>query len=161
MVITQGCQKQTEAMSILKEDTKPQEEKSEILCVFVCGAVKCPGVYELPKGSRIYEAIEQAGGLKKSADITGVNQAQVLEDEMQVFVPTKGEGNESTESGKVNINMATKEELMTLSGIGESKADSIIQYREQQGKFQNIEDIMNISGIKDGLFQKIKDYITV
>ena len=80
---------------------------------------------------------------------------------MQVFVPTKGEGNEGTESGKVNINMATKEELMTLSGIGESKADSIIQYREQQGKFQNIEDIMNISGIKDGLFQKIKDYITV
>lgn len=135
--------------------------------VYVCGAVNCPGVYELPEGSRVYEAIESAGGFGENADVTRVNQAEILEDEEQIYVPTIGEDTESIsgdstkQDGKININQASREELMTLPGVGQSRAESIITYREEHGRFQKIEDIMNVSGIKEGLFEKIKDLITV
>ena len=131
--------------------------------VYVCGAVMNEGVYELPAGSRVYEAIQKAGGFAEDAAVTHINQAEVLEDETQLYVPTMEEiTNEETKGdGKVNLNLASKEELMTLPGVGEAKADLIIQYREEHGRFQNIEDVMNISGIKEGLFAKIKDNITV
>lgn len=144
--------------------------------VHVCGEVANPGIYELPAGSRIYEAVKAAGGFTENAAEESVNLASPIEDGVQIRIYSKDEaetlaagaapfdGFEASGEGKepvVNLNTATKEELMTLSGIGESRAEDIIRYREENGGFQNIEDIMKVSGIKDAAFQKIKDRITV
>ena len=135
----------------------------------VCGAVKTPGVYELESEARICDAITAAGGLKKKADECNVNQAQLLTDGQQVYIPYKSEAHaekvssekSSSDSSKVNINTATAEELTSIPGIGEAKATSIIQYREEKGSFSSIDEIKNISGIKDGVFARIEAYITV
>ena len=144
--------------------------------VHVCGEVANPGIYELPAGSRIYEAVKAAGGFTENAAEESVNLASPIEDGVQIRIYSKEEaetlaagaapfdGFEASGEGKepvVNLNTASKEELMTLSGIGESRAEDIIRYREENGGFQNIEDIMKVSGIKDAAFQKIKDRITV
>ena len=144
--------------------------------VHVCGEVVNPGIYELPAGSRIYEAVKAAGGFTENAEEESVNLASPIEDGVQIRIYSKEEaetlaagaapfdGFEASGEGKepvVNLNTATKEELMTLSGIGESRAEDIIRYREENGGFQNIEDIMKVPGIKDAAFQKIKDRITV
>lgn len=171
LVSVAGCKdKGDEAISLTSPDEMTQTESeedengsSEEIYVYVCGAVMQEGVYRLSEGSRIYEAVELAGGFREDAATTGVNQAQVLEDEMTVYVPTIDEAVavETISDGKVDLNRASKEELMTLSGVGESRAESIIKYREQNGGFQTIEDIMKVSGIKEGLFEKIKDFIKV
>lgn len=138
--------------------------------VYVCGAVQSPGVYSLPPGSRIYEAVRMAGGLREDALEDGVNQAQEVTDGQMIKVPTKEEaaeleGGASPEGGisdgKVNINTADADTLMTLPGIGASKAESILAYRKERGGFSAVEEIKNIAGIKDGVYSKIKDYITV
>lgn len=147
------------------EETEDEGQKADAdrIYVYVCGAVVAPGVYELPDGSRVYEAIAAAGGFREDAVTTQVNQAEILEDEMRIYVPTAEEMMQDAVSGKgkVNLNRASKEELMTLPGVGASRAESIIQYRKEQGSFKKIEDVMQISGIKEALFEKIKDYITV
>ena len=145
----------------LQEVTK--EDNQTEICVFVCGAVNDAGVYMFREGSRIFEAIEAAGGFSEDAAEEALNQAEVLQDEMKLYVPTVEELQSQSEStdGKVNINTATKDELMELPGVGEAKAMQIISYRETHGLFTKIEDIMSISGIKEGLFEKIKEYITV
>lgn len=142
-----------------EEESKPQDS----IFVFVCGAVVNAGVYELPVGSRVFEAVQMAGGFSENAATAQINQAEVLEDGIRLYIPTMDEMTEgqSKDDGKVNINTAAKEELMTLPGVGEAKAALIVQYREEHGRFRMIEDIMNISGIKEGLFGKIKDYIKV
>ena len=153
------------------------EEEVAVSCmVHVCGAVEQPGVYELPQGSRIYQAIECAGGLSAEADPDYLNQADFVSDGEKVYVPTREEvteldsrlqnvmaqsGETSAPSGLVNLNTASEDQLCTLPGIGSSKAKSIIAYREEHGSFDRIESVMNVAGIKDGLFQKIKAYITV
>ena len=141
----------------------PADTNSKNIFVYVCGAVNAEGVYELPEGSRVFEAIEAAGGFRTDAAVTEVNQAEVLEDEMHLYVPTITEimEHQSGQDGKININKATKEELMTLPGVGASRAESILQYRKEQGPFKNVEDIMLISGIKEGLYEKIKDLIKI
>lgn len=146
-----------------EKESKDITQELEYIYVYVCGAVNKEGVYELPVGSRVYEAVEMAGGFREDADTRNVNQAQVLEDEERIYVPMIGEEVQpnSEEDGKININKASKAELMTLPGVGESRAESIIKYREVQGGFQSIEDIMQVSGIKEGLFEKIKDLITI
>lgn len=149
------------------------------LMVHVCGEVLSPGVYEFPEGSRIYEAVEAAGGFTEEAAPEAVNLAALLQDGTQIRIYSKeeaqtlpaggaawsgnGAGSRSSEgtSGLVNLNTATREELMTLFGIGESRAEDIIRYREENGGFQKIEDIMKVPGIKEAGFQKIKDRITV
>lgn len=147
--------------------TELNEEKVAKIFVHVCGQVNCPGVYELDAGSRIFEAIEAAGGMTKLAAYDSINQASVLNDGQQIYVFSKEEVMKSEErtdtvdDGKVNINKASKEELMGLSGIGESKAEAIIRYREESGNFDSIEEIMEIEGIKEGVFRKIEDQITV
>ena len=145
------------------EENKESTEDTKNIFVYVCGAVNREGVYELARGSRVYEAIAMAGGFREDADARNVNQAKVLEDEERIYVPVVGEEipNTSGEDARININKASKEELMTLSGVGESRAESIIKYREQHGAFQSIEEIMQVSGIKEGLFEKIKDFITI
>lgn len=140
--------------------------------VYICGSVTSPGVYALPEGSRVFALIEAAGGLLEDADERTLNQAEVLEDGMQITVYTKEEaaempvqpsrtGQDSPDSGKVNLNTADVNRLMTLSGIGEARAKAIIAYRERHGGFQNIEDIKQIEGIKEKLFDKIKEQIEV
>ena len=145
------------------ETTEENIDTSDSIFVYVCGAVMWEGVYELPNGSRVYEAIQRAGGFTEDAAVTAVNQAEVLVDEAQLYIPTENEVavQQVQNDGKVNLNSATKEQLMTLPGVVESKASLIIQYREEHGRFQKIEDVMNISGIKEGLFNKIKEYIKV
>lgn len=171
-----------EVTEISPEENTIQALKEEVLVVHICGAVNEPGVYELPEGSRIYQAVLAAGGFCEEADRDFLNQAQVIGDGSRIYVPTKEEaaladegmqefisnGMESadeehdmTNGGLININTASKEELCNLSGIGSGKAESIINYRRENGNFRTIEEIMNVEGIKDGLFQKIKDKITV
>ena len=157
--------------------------KDEI-AVYLCGAVKNPGVYRLPSGSRVCDAVQAAGGLKRTASLTAVNQARQLADGEQIEFPAKNQkkngktdssvsdkkagksaeginADQDSKSGLVNINNADAAELMTLPGIGQSRADSIIEYRTEHGSFAGIKDIMNVTGIKDGIYQKIKDNITV
>ena len=166
VVCMMSCKKDETAMPLqtVKEQENETEEKDlSSICVYVCGAVCNEGVYELPKGSRVYEALEKAGGLREDAAASEVNQAQVLDDAMQIYIPTIAEiqDSQSKSSGKINLNRATKDELMTLPGVGEAKADSIIRYRKNKGAFSSIDEIMEISGIKEGLYEKIKDLITI
>ena len=146
---------------------------AQTVFVYVCGAVESPGVYELRADARVFEAISSAGGITEEAAPDAVNQARVIVDGEQIYVPTVEEaasqtagvgettGTKGTENVKVNINTAGKEELMTLTGIGEAKADDILKYREEHGSFGSIEELMQISGIKEGVFNKIKDDITI
>ena len=163
-----------------QKDQQTDREKLQICYVHICGAVKQPGVYELTADSRLFEAIQMAGGLTEEAADQALNQAELIEDGSRIYVPTKEEvkagmdngdtltQNEdnaekagSTSDGKVDINTAEKNELMTLPGIGEAKADAIVRYREEHGAFQKIEDLMEVEGIKEGVFQKVKDQIKV
>ncbi len=166
---------QTDGEAGEEEEGASSDPGEGYIYVDVCGQVARPGVYRLPGGSRVFEAVEMAGGMTAEAEASAVNQAKELSDAEQVYVPSSEEVEENpalsqaqTESGsaeaaggKVNINTATKEELMTLTGIGEVKADAIIRYRQEQGSFQKPEDLKNIDGIKDGVYQKVKDQITV
>ena len=142
--------------------------------VHICGAGKEPGVYSLPEGSRVVDAIRAAGGLTQDASERDVNQASVVADGMQIVVPTLEEvkngsytwgaaakGGGETEDGLVDINTADAALLMTLPGIGQTRADAIVAYREQHGSFSTIEDIMKVDGIKEGSFAKLRDRITV
>lgn len=137
--------------------------------VDIKGEVKEPGVYKLKEGSRVIDAINAAGGLKENADTYSVNLSKKITDEMVIIVPSSVENttvnNNVTQNTKnnilVNINTATTKELLSITGIGESKASNIVKYREENGNFSSIEDIKNVSGIGDSLFEKIKKYITV
>ncbi len=145
------------------------EEEEQICYVHVCGAVSLPGVYALEQGSRVYEALLLAGGLTEDASERSVNQAEPVCDGQMIYVPTeeeaagapdKGQAGEQ-DDGRVNLNTASLSELMSLPGIGQTKAESIIAYREQNGAFSSVEDIMQVEGIKDGLYARIKDDIKV
>ena len=143
--------------------------------VYVCGAVNSPGVYTLDAGLRIVDAIDAACGFTEDADDCYVNLATRLEDGQRIYIPTREEtagslenlmnddtaGGGSQGSGKVNINLADEAALMTLPGIGEAKAALIIKYRNENGRFESVEDIMKIKGIKEGMFNKIKDMICI
>lgn len=144
--------------------------KDDTIYVHICGEVKHPGVYKFSKDDRIVEAIKASGGLTSKASAESINQAEKMKDGQQIVVPSKKQvtKKETTDvkatqspSGKININTASIEELKTLSGIGESKANDIISYREEHGPFKNLEDIMKIQGIKEGIYNKIKDKITI
>lgn len=151
------------------------------ITVFVNGAVNLPGLYALPRGSRVNDAITAAAGFAANAADDVVNLAQELQDGSQVYVPSRSEttalppvvsvpilnlssgtgGQPEQPSEKVNINTASKDLLETLPGIGPSTAQKIVDYRDEVGLFTQIEDIMNVSGIGEGKFDKIKDQITV
>ena len=167
-------EKQTEGNKDIKEgkSDSEKEKSTENIFVYVCGAVQKPGVYELLPGQRIRDAIAAAGGLSEQAAGDSLNQAEVLSDGQMLRVLTTEEaaaatvqpGQETAESsrdGRVDINTADASALMSLPGIGQSKADAIIAYRNEHGAFKAPEELMNISGIKEGVYQKIKDSIKV
>lgn len=169
---------QQQELSIESETIPNEQETSSKVIVDVKGAVKFPGVYELTSEDRIIDAIQMAGGYLEEADSKYINHAQKLQDEMIIYIPKKGESLEveqpvaqsisiigSTPSGKndgkVNINTASESELTSLPGIGPTKAQAIIQYRQENGSFKTIDDIKNVSGIGEKTFEKLKDSITV
>lgn len=140
----------------------------EILLVHVCGAVCCPGVYELSDGDRVLDAVKAAGGFSEDAAQDALNLAQEVEDGSRIRIPTESEAESgsqvfwtSEDDGTINLNTAGISELTSLSGIGESRAEDILSYRQEHGPFQSIEEIKNVPGIKDTIFEKIKDDITV
>lgn len=173
----EGLQETTKEEKEIKETKETtietEDEKPGIFSIHVCGAVANPSVYQVEEGTRIYQVIEKAGGFLEEADRDYLNLALEVEDGMQIRIPTKEEtkdcqvplliesGESEKASAKVNLNTAEEEVLCTLPGIGESRAKSIIQYRQEHGSFQRIEDIMKVSGIKEAAYEKIKDYITV
>ena len=133
--------------------------------VYVCGEVLNPGIYYFESNARVEDAINAAGGITAEGTVKNMNLAEYLKDCDKVYVPSIDEEADLNEAqisdGKININSASLEELMTLPGIGESKAQCIIDYRQEHGAYKEIEEIKNISGIKSGVFEKIKDLIKV
>lgn len=192
----------TDADRIVSDsESRTGPEESLSICVHVCGAVRKAGVYEMPPGSRVFEAVELAGGFTEEADEGYVNQAQPLSDGAKLVIPTKeqveslregaADGGEqigiagqteggntvgygvaggenkgtdvvvSSSDGKININTASEEQLCEIPGIGAARAAAIVAYRQQAGGFSAIEDIMKVSGIKEGTYAKIKDNIKI
>lgn len=145
-----------------------EKDPSTAVYIHVLGQVKKPGVYRFDKEPRGVEVVERAGGFTKNADKTSVNLALAVSDGTQFVIEDKrkakkkaGTSKAEEEDTKVDLNTATQEELQTIPSIGPSKATQIISYRESNGPFKTIEDIMKISGIKEGVFNKIKDSIKV
>ncbi len=169
------------------EEKLPEKEAAgeQTIFVDVCGAVNRPGVYQLPAGSRIFQAVELAGGFREDAALELVNQAEALNDGQQIRIFTQEEARQQAETGAaldnsqmtnqetdisgennssaelVNLNRADKSALMTLTGIGETRADAILAYRETHGGFSSVEELMQVEGIKEKTYEKLKDKITV
>ena len=146
---------------------QPQDTgKAPDICVYVCGAVETPGIVFLPEGSSAADALEAAGGFASHAAVDAVNLAAKISDGEKLYFPdceeyrAQAEKQASASAGLVNINTADAAQLCTLPGIGESRAADIIAYREAHGGFASCEDIMNVSGIKESVYNKISDKIT-
>lgn len=180
------------------EEALPKPEEPGFIYVHVCGAVARPGVYELKAGSRVYEAVQAAGGFAEQAEQNYVNQAQVLTDGVKLVIPTTEEASAAREAepltaeekesaaktqigivagepsgetgggepaqpgdGRININTASEAQLCEIPGIGATRAAAIAAYRDSHGGFKKPEDIMQVTGIKEGMYEKIKDSICV
>ena len=153
---------------ICAEESETSSVSEILICVHVCGAVKCPGVYYLKDGLRVCDAVECAGGLCEDAAADYVNLAGYISDGEQIFIPDKEEAKElkspaqgEAADGLININTAGLEELKTLPGVGDIKAKAIISYREKVAAFEKPEDIKNVAGIKDSMYEDIKSLIKV
>lgn len=166
-----------------QKDNNIVKDEKEKIAIHIIGEIKKEGIIYLPKGSRIVDAIEKAGGSTKEADLTQINLAYILEDGQKIYIPNKKEkineyiiksnGNTfiqegdksqsilSKENDKVNINTATLNELDSLPGIGPSTAQKIIDYREKNGEFKKIEDLQNVKGIGNAKYEEVKDKITI
>lgn len=144
-----------------------QEEGGDTAFVYICGEVASPGVYEVPGESRIWDVLLLAGGFTSDAAEESINLAEKVEDGMQITVPSAAQEEarrlreEAEASGRINLNTATREQLCTIPGIGESRAEAILRYREARGGFSDAEEIMQVDGIKEGLYAKIQDKIYV
>ena len=153
----------------INKDEKTEDKHDEKIFVDVKGAVKHPGVFETTKDKRVKDLIEEAGGLLDDADISTLNLSQKVKDQMVIYVLKHGEkpkqisdgGSSSSNTDVININTANKERLMKISGVGKTKAEAIISYREKNGDFKKKEDITKVHGIGKATFEKIKDKIEV
>lgn len=148
--------------------TEDNNLEDDFIFVHIEGAINSPGLIKVKFGTRLYELIEEAGGETKDADLSRVNLASIVTDEQKIVIPKKvisessdDDYKEEVKSSLININTASKEKLMELSGIGESTAEKIIKYREENGYFNVIEDIMSVPGIGESKFNSLKDNITV
>lgn len=187
-VIYQANTSVTEEVDIVKED---QEDKKELkkepnnkVVVDIKGMVANPGVYEVDQTTRVNDVIALAGGLLEGADTSKINLAKIVEDEMTIIIYSKEEilekhkeencvckpceiindaciNNTDDTTSLININTATKEELKQIDGVGDTKAEAIIKYRNDNGPFKDIEELKNVSGIGEALFEQIKIYITI
>lgn len=161
-----GSDESSDRLEWTTEEITVSETQTESgIWVDVCGAVTEPGVYRLESGARVYQAVEAAGGFLEEAERTAVNLAAILKDGEQIRILTEEEAQVRYDleaaTGLVNLNTADVQQLCTLTGIGTSRAEDIIAYREKEGPFQSIEEIKNVAGIKEGTYQKIKDKIVV
>lgn len=162
--------------SEITETSDKDTSINSTMYVDVKGAVKQPGMYEVTSDMRVLNVIDMAGGFLEEADANQINYAEKLDDQMVIYVPKKGEKvddvaiadkgkqttkNDQTDTAQVNINNATKEELMTLNGVGEKKAEKIIEYREENGSFKTTEDIKNVSGFGEKTYESLKESITI
>ena len=156
----------------VKKEEKEESPEQDLITVDVKGAVKAPGIYDLPVGSRVNDAVQKAGGLTDEADSKSLNLAQKISDEALVYVPTKGEeaASQQATSGtspstskdkKVNLNKASLEELKQVKGLGGKRAQDIIDHREANGKFKSVDELKKVSGIGAKTIEKLKDYVTV
>ena len=155
--------------TMLAEKTEVSTTQEAVIFVDIKGAVKNPGVYQMKSGDRVKDALDAAGGLTDEADSQKVNLAQRVEDQMVIVVPKVGEeateipaggtSKEASKDGKVNINTATVEELKTLKGVGDKKAEAIIEYRKKNGSFKTKEDLMKVRGIGKKLFESFQERI--
>ena len=167
---------QEEANAQAEEATVSTEETAAMIYVDVGGEVKDPSVVELPDGSRVTDAITAAGGLTEKADLTDINRAAFVSDGEKIYIPSQvseleddglsvgeggGGGTAKSSDGRININTADSTQLQELTGVGPATAEKIIDYRKQNGRFQSIEDIKNVSGIGDKTYEKLKDHIKV
>ena len=168
---------QAEVAAVSKDSSTEKEVKEELveqdmITVDVKGAVKAPGIYDLPVGSRVNDAVQKAGGLTEQADSKSLNLAQKVNDEALVYVLTKGEEAASQQAGsgapsstskdkKVNLNKASLEELKQVKGLGGKRAQDIIDHRETNGKFKSVDELKKVSGIGAKTIEKLKDYVTV
>lgn len=173
-MILGGCGRKEDPFETLAENetwtTEAETEETvipEVVVVHVCGEVKNPGVYTLKAGSRVFDAVEAAGGFTEEADEDDLNLAGTLCDGTKLYICSKEETRNRTETkaeafeedGRVDLNTADRKTLMTLPGIGEAKAEAIISYREKNGPFSVPEDLMKISGIKAALYEKLRDLV--
>lgn len=186
-----GTEDTTAPEAETRTDAHPETDPpAKRISVHVCGAVNRAGVYSVPEDARVIDAVNAAGGFGKDADSEAVNLAAFLVDGCRLRIPFRSESGEAGEAlsepvmtvgteavpadslvvladgisshdGKINLNTASEEELCTLNGIGKKRAADIIRYREEHGAFANIEEIMNVNGIKQSLFAKIREYIRV
>lgn len=151
---------------VKKTPQDPPKPSTDVM-VDVKGAVKKPGVYRLPAQARVYQAIQAAGGFLQQADRKQVNLAQKCKDEMVIYIPVEGEtvedfnSTESSDSKKVNLNTATVDELVQLSHIGPKKAEAIIEYRDEHGPFQSVDQLANVPGIGEKTIDRFRDQVTV
>ncbi|URK66574.1 helix-hairpin-helix domain-containing protein [Streptococcus oralis] len=156
----------------VKKEEKEESPEQDLITVDVKGAVKSSGIYDLPVGSRVHDAVQKAGGLTEEADSKSLNLAQKVSDEALVYVPTKGEevASQQAASGttpssskekKVNLNKASLEELKQVKGLGGKRAQDIIDHREANGKFKSVDELKKVSGIGAKTIEKLKDYVTV
>ena len=156
----------------VKKEEKEESTEQDLITVDVKGAVKTPGIYDLPVGSRVHDAVQKAGGLTEEADSKSLNLAQKVSDEALVYVPSKGEeaASQQAASGttpstskekKVNLNKASLEELKQVKGLGGKRAQDIIDHREANGKFKSVDELKKVSGIGAKTIEKLKDYVTV
>ena len=165
---------QAEVVAVSKDSLTEKEEplEQDLITVDVKGAVKSPGIYDLPVGSRVNDAVQKAGGLTEQADSKSLNLAQKVSDEALVYVPTKGEESASQQAGsgapsstskekKINLNKASLEELKQVKGLGGKRAQDIIDHRETNGKFKSVDELKKVSGIGSKTIEKLKDYVTV
>ncbi|HLR08270.1 MAG TPA: helix-hairpin-helix domain-containing protein [Bacillota bacterium] len=152
----------------VSDDERKDESNDEYAIVDVKGEVIKPGVYDVPIASRVHDVLEMAGGFTEDADESAVNLAKKVYDEMVIFIPKIGDDSQLEADGlrddqpaKMRINEATQEEIETLNGIGPSKAEAIIQYREEHGYFQTLEDLLEVSGIGEKTLDHIKEDVQI
>ncbi|MGX7073969.1 helix-hairpin-helix domain-containing protein [Falseniella ignava] len=168
----EAVSKETSTEKEVKKEEKEETLEQDLITVDVKGAVKSPGIYDLPLGSRVYDAVQKAGGLTEEADSKSLNLAQKISDEALVYVPSKGEEAVSQQTGsgtppstskekKVNLNKASLEELKQVKGLGGKRAQDIIDHREANGKFKSVDELKKVSGIGAKTIEKLKDYVTV